>query len=45
MYSGRYMARLKISQAAKIAGVSRATIHKHIKAGKLSVSMREMEAG
>ena len=33
------MAKLNISQAAKLAGVSRATLHKHLKAGKLSVSI------
>jgi len=33
------MAKLNISQAAKLAGVSRATIHKHLKAGKVSMSV------
>src|SRR5262245_8717781 len=33
------MAKLNISQAAMLAGVSRATIHKYLKSGKLSVSV------
>jgi hypothetical protein len=36
MTPGAAMAKVNITQAAKMAGVSRGTIHNHIKSGKLS---------